>query len=231
MCLNHGVSSAIEITPKDDKTWLWSAGDYSEGEIEYMQFACRFKTPEIANEFKSAVDDACRDNESDTLEADPLAVDPLKTDNSTTSCTASKKESLPDIEVNVLIEVVNKYHTISNCNCYFSYFQVVYEAKATEEEKKKAEKLMLPENFFAYKNKPDCPGCRGCTDNEKINSEPVIVKANNPPTTASFSFGTTTVSNQKDSKINFGEKTTFFGGNAGLYNTLTKKLMMKIDRK
>jgi len=44
LCLNHILSNELEFTPKDEKTWLWTTADYSEGEIEYMQFACRFKT-------------------------------------------------------------------------------------------------------------------------------------------------------------------------------------------
>uniref|UniRef100_A0A8D9BSU6 E3 SUMO-protein ligase RanBP2 n=1 Tax=Cacopsylla melanoneura TaxID=428564 RepID=A0A8D9BSU6_9HEMI len=58
ICLNHYVDSSLHITAKDDKTWLWAALDFAEGEWTREQFALRFKTPEIAIEFKRAVDEA-----------------------------------------------------------------------------------------------------------------------------------------------------------------------------
>ncbi|XP_072936249.1 E3 SUMO-protein ligase RanBP2 [Epargyreus clarus] len=42
----------------------------------------------------------------------------------------------------------------------------VNEIQATEEEKQKAKELMLPENFFTYKTKDPCQGCRGCKDED-----------------------------------------------------------------
>lgn len=58
LCLNHIVNPDLEITSKDDKTWLWNAADYSDGEIEYVQLACRFKNSEIAGDFKTSVESA-----------------------------------------------------------------------------------------------------------------------------------------------------------------------------
>lgn len=58
ICLNHALTTEIEYKPKDDKSWHFVANDYSEGEVELLQFCLRFKTPEIAIAFKTAVDDA-----------------------------------------------------------------------------------------------------------------------------------------------------------------------------
>lgn len=58
ICLNHVLIPDIEYLPKDDKTWLFTAPDFSEGEINHQQFCLRFKTPEIAIEFKNAIDNA-----------------------------------------------------------------------------------------------------------------------------------------------------------------------------
>ncbi|CAG9821784.1 unnamed protein product [Phaedon cochleariae] len=55
ICLNHILTSAIEYIPKDDKSWMFHTADYSEGEIVHTQFCVKFKTPEIAQEFKKAV--------------------------------------------------------------------------------------------------------------------------------------------------------------------------------
>ncbi|CAH0722701.1 unnamed protein product, partial [Brenthis ino] len=42
----------------------------------------------------------------------------------------------------------------------------ITEIQATSEEKEKAKELMLPENFYTYKNKEPCHGCRGCNDDD-----------------------------------------------------------------
>ncbi|XP_029155568.1 E3 SUMO-protein ligase RanBP2 [Nylanderia fulva] len=129
LCLNHHLSSELEFTSKDEKTWLWTTGDYSDGELEYMQFACRFKTSDIATDFKKAIDDA------------------RKNIGSFPSSSSEK---------------VNKSATIKTPTQTVEEIEIVYEAKVTPEEKAAALKLQLPENFYAYKQKEDCPGCRGC---------------------------------------------------------------------
>ncbi|XP_057333326.1 E3 SUMO-protein ligase RanBP2-like [Microplitis mediator] len=129
LCLNHFVTTELEITKKDDKTWMWYAADYSDGEIEYVQFACRFKTQEIAQEFKEAAD----------LAISNVAFDANEESHQPSTPAASNKSTAQDV-------------------------QVVYELKVTPEEKDAALKLKLPENFYAYKQKEDCPGCIGCKD-------------------------------------------------------------------
>ncbi|CAG4963166.1 unnamed protein product [Parnassius apollo] len=47
----------------------------------------------------------------------------------------------------------------------------VGEILASNEEKQKAIELKLPENFYTYKNKPPCQGCRGCKDDDEIINE------------------------------------------------------------
>lgn len=40
--------------------------------------------------------------------------------------------------------------------------EVLYEFHVTPEEETAALRLQLPANFYAYRRKPPCPGCRGC---------------------------------------------------------------------
>ncbi|KAJ8686803.1 hypothetical protein QAD02_022597 [Eretmocerus hayati] len=178
LCLNHAVSSSVEITSKDDKTWMWSAGDYSEGEVEYMQFACRFKSPEVANEFKKAVDDACKsESNSESPSSVPNAVK--------TTVKTVLKESSPDV-------------------------QIVYEVKVTPEEKAAAKKLLLPENFYSYKYKPDCAGCIGCRDSDGSNVTETLNKEETPKISSSnsvFSFGKPT-STSSATSLSFGTPTS-----------------------
>lgn len=58
ICLNHYISSDLELMPKDEKTWMWHAQDFSEGVLAPEKFACRFKTAEIAADFAAAVEEA-----------------------------------------------------------------------------------------------------------------------------------------------------------------------------
>ncbi|KRT82310.1 hypothetical protein AMK59_3921, partial [Oryctes borbonicus] len=58
ICLNHTLTKDIIYTPKDDKTWLFSAPDFSEGEIQHKQFCIRFKSGVIAKDFRKAIDSA-----------------------------------------------------------------------------------------------------------------------------------------------------------------------------
>lgn len=57
ICLNHLLTPDVEFTPKDSKSWQFAANDYSELEFHMDLFCLRFKTEDIANEFKKAVDD------------------------------------------------------------------------------------------------------------------------------------------------------------------------------
>lgn len=58
ICLNHALTSDIEYKTKDPKSWSFNVCDFSEGEITPDHFSIRFKTDEIAKEFKKAIDDA-----------------------------------------------------------------------------------------------------------------------------------------------------------------------------
>nr|XP_034186328.1 ranBP2-like and GRIP domain-containing protein 4 [Osmia lignaria] len=155
LCLNHFVLPDLELKPKDEKTWMWNAADYSDGEIEHTLFACRFKTPDIARNFQNVLDDARKEQKVPTI----------------------KKDTESEVETSAKSSPVQE-------------IEVLYEVKVTPEEKKEALKLQLPENFFAYKQKPACPGCRGCEkDSEASEEAPVSSKLSvenqKPQTTAS----------------------------------------------
>lgn len=58
ICLNHYITSDLDMISKDERTWMWGAQDFSEGVIVPEKFACRFKSVDIAEDFRKAVDDA-----------------------------------------------------------------------------------------------------------------------------------------------------------------------------
>ena len=55
----------LEVSVGNDKSWVWGAFDYSDGQsLVDTTFAIRFKTVEIAGEFKEAFLKAQADNEA-----------------------------------------------------------------------------------------------------------------------------------------------------------------------
>lgn len=118
-CLNHTLAPEITYTPKDDKTWLFAANDFSEGESSLQQFCLTLNNSEMAMQFKNTIDKV-RDGKFDS-----------------------------DITMGANEDVI-----------------FVSQTNATTEEQEKAKELMLPENFFTYKNKEPCQGCRGCDEHD-----------------------------------------------------------------
>lgn len=82
---NHALDPRIELTPNAsavDKSWVWTAWDFAENELIDTMFAIRFKTPEIATEFKEKFTEAQQemkkllegaDDEEGAAEADEAA--------------------------------------------------------------------------------------------------------------------------------------------------------------
>lgn len=52
---NHALDPRIKLEPNvgSDRSWVWSAFDFAEGELQETVFALRFGDSEIANEFKN----------------------------------------------------------------------------------------------------------------------------------------------------------------------------------
>lgn len=59
-CLNHFVNGAVQLTENvgSDRSWVWSAVDYADGEADACSLAVRFANTEQATKFKAAYDDA-----------------------------------------------------------------------------------------------------------------------------------------------------------------------------
>lgn len=134
ICLNHALTPDISYTPKDEKTWLFAANDFSDGELSLQQFCLRFKSKEIAQDFIHVIDKTRGHN-------------------------VAKREIESSVKDSDSDDVV-----------------FVTEIQATAEEKQKARDLMLPENFFTYKSKDPCQGCRGCSDEDTVKSETASIE-------------------------------------------------------
>lgn len=134
ICLNHALTSDLVYNPKDEKTWLFAANDFSEGELALQKFCLRFSNKEIAMQFKNAIDNSVQGIPID------VEVEPKTT----------KSDQKVDDDVVFVSEI-----------------------QANAEDKQKAMNLRLPENFYMYKYKEPCSGCRGCSDEDtKLDTQP-----------------------------------------------------------
>ncbi|XP_052863157.1 E3 SUMO-protein ligase RanBP2 [Anopheles cruzii] len=136
ICLNHALTEDVCYSKKDDKSWQFVANDFSEGTFELMNFCLRFKSVDIAQEFRDAITDALSGKLTPSGGADgspgtvPVPGEPRdSTINSTTSPSGEFNFSkLSDISLN---------------------------------ERETLEKLKLPANFLDAPTVA-CSGCRGC---------------------------------------------------------------------
>ena len=57
---NQAIDPRVELTPNvgSDRSWVWRAFDFSDGELVEESFAVRFADSEIANDFKTEYEKA-----------------------------------------------------------------------------------------------------------------------------------------------------------------------------
>jgi E3 SUMO-protein ligase RanBP2 len=64
ICMNHVIAGDIELKPMPNakgKAWVWHAEDFAEDKLSHEQFAIRFASVELANQFKKVFDAAHND--------------------------------------------------------------------------------------------------------------------------------------------------------------------------
>ncbi|XP_045510672.1 E3 SUMO-protein ligase RanBP2-like [Colias croceus] len=165
ICLNHVLSPDVIYKPKDEKTWLFAANDYSDGDLQLQQFCLRFQNKAIAQQFKQEVDQAIKNKYGDVVE--------------------------------------NKDVVIKEDEVIF-----VSEIQASSEEKQKAKELMLPENFYTYKNKSPCEGCRGCEDDDEKSEQAVKSQSQSDDYNKDEADATTPI---KSSVVNLRSSSSSYG--------------------
>ncbi|XP_035031257.2 E3 SUMO-protein ligase RanBP2 isoform X3 [Hippoglossus stenolepis] len=62
VCANHWITTTMNLKPLagSDKAWMWLANDFAEGDARLEQLAAKFKTTELAEEFKVKFDECQR---------------------------------------------------------------------------------------------------------------------------------------------------------------------------
>ncbi|XP_049530022.1 E3 SUMO-protein ligase RanBP2 [Anopheles darlingi] len=135
ICLNHALTEEVCYSKKDDKSWQFVANDFSEGSFELMNFCLRFKSADVAQEFRDAITDALSGKLTPQASAatPTVATQSDSRDSTITSTTSPQGEfnfsKLSDVSLN---------------------------------ERETLEKYKLPANFFDAPATGPCTGCRGC---------------------------------------------------------------------
>ncbi|XDV31386.1 hypothetical protein PO909_034085 [Leuciscus waleckii] len=62
VCANHWITTTMNLKPLfgSDRAWMWVANDFSDGDARLEQLAAKFKTPELAEEFKQKFEECQR---------------------------------------------------------------------------------------------------------------------------------------------------------------------------
>ncbi|MFT7817969.1 E3 SUMO-protein ligase RanBP2-like isoform X1 [Arapaima gigas] len=62
VCANHWITTTMNLKPLSgsDKAWMWLANDFSDGDAKLEQLAAKFKTSELAEEFKQKFEECQR---------------------------------------------------------------------------------------------------------------------------------------------------------------------------
>ena len=145
LCANHPVMPDIELKPHGMSctSWLWVSGaDYSEGEPQMQQFAVKFKSKEIADEFKHVFQD-CQKRIVKYL-------DELNS-NESEVCTALSGAQLSSASI----------VSPSRSDTPEEELAIVYIKEPSVSEEEKASRLLLPKTFFSPPSAPPCPGGSG----------------------------------------------------------------------
>ncbi|XP_056320612.1 E3 SUMO-protein ligase RanBP2 isoform X5 [Danio aesculapii] len=62
VCANHWITTTMNLKPLagSDRAWMWLASDFSDGDASLEQLAAKFKTLELAEEFKQKFEECQR---------------------------------------------------------------------------------------------------------------------------------------------------------------------------
>jgi hypothetical protein len=178
LCCNHFISGNMSITEMNGSSELaWCTNcDFSDGIPKPETFAIKFKHPETGTVFKQIFEDCAlsicmSDSTSEDLSIPGPAISINQT--STSQATLSQKEpsfldsssvtSGAEYGSTKPISEDSPRPTDQSVGGQGEVILVKVEMPS-DDKIKLSRRLMLPDTFFNYENKPSCPGCRGCID-------------------------------------------------------------------
>lgn len=159
VCANHYITKDMELNPHPsaDRSWVWlTPADLSEGEAHPESLAVRFRTTEIAGQFKEAFDKFKGGRYHSVIGG----VDDAQSEGDTDD---DKEYSSG---VCMPARAVSDNHSISVHSVDDQDVVFVWERKPTADQVARALKFQLPPTFYLYEDRPSPLWCHDDCDEE-----------------------------------------------------------------
>lgn len=97
ICCNHFFHPQMKLQPNvgSDKSWIWGARDFADGEMKDEILCIKFTTPAFAQQFKTVFEKCARGERVDALPDEPAAPAPAATATAPAAETAPAPEAAP----------------------------------------------------------------------------------------------------------------------------------------
>ncbi|XP_077094435.1 E3 SUMO-protein ligase RanBP2-like isoform X5 [Siphateles boraxobius] len=144
VCANHWITTTMNLKPLSgsDRAWMWIANDFSDGDARLEQLAAKFKTPELAEEFKQKFEECQR-----LLLDIPLQTPHKLVNTGRTAHLIQKaeemKSGLKDLKSFLTYQSKDDESSIAD-----SEVTLVWEKQPTADEEQRARRLKLPPTFL-----------------------------------------------------------------------------------
>ncbi|XP_078378795.1 E3 SUMO-protein ligase RanBP2-like isoform X2 [Oculina patagonica] len=202
LCANHMISADMELKPfpNSDKAWLWTTlADFSDEVSAAETLGARFRTNEIATQFKDAFDKVLQ---SLSCKADNVWPSAEPEGKQTSQGTGKKEED----EITVVFEKCRVGSSAEPEGRQTGQgtrkkeeddITVVFEKGVTDDQRERAKRLELPSNFFVYEGlSPETCSSQSETVPSKqvqpiTNDDPEEIST---PSKSNFLFGSASVS-------------------------------------
>ncbi len=193
VCCNHYITKDMKLLTKDnDRCWVWQThSDYSDEAPRKEQFAVKFKSASVAEEFRKVFQDCsrvisksdsksrCAEEHSCVIKKDSQQWECSEcycfNDDGTDKCLACLAPN-PNLDNKASLKPPTdpaKHNTGSSLTPQLDSEEdsdvcFLFEELPDPELISKAKALMLPPSFYLFQNKSPCAGCRGCSDYDDL---------------------------------------------------------------
>lgn len=199
ICLNHVLDRDVEYKKKDDKSWHFIVNDFSEGQYEIEQLCLRFKTADIAQEFKTAIDNALNGVTSKQNGGSHHSAEPAK-ESLQSKLSAEEKKKVADLQLPLHFFDYKNVEKCTGCRgCNSDDFKFS-EVKKTNLEHGDEKPLPLHFTPITVKETTPPPNKNTSIFGSLNTTKATTVDASN----SSFFFGTNNTN--KTATLSFGEK-------------------------
>ncbi|XP_038071213.1 E3 SUMO-protein ligase RanBP2-like [Patiria miniata] len=186
ICSSHSISAHMTTNLKSSDRLVWRFFDLSPsaGEVSYWYLSVKFKTSELAKEFKRRLEElqAIRKVEEEAA----FAKSYQKSFTFGSSKSSDRSGTYSHLQFVAVLFCTIKIKSNNQLGQFYDVHDgdeddviFISEKTPTPDQRARAEALLLPPTFFLCEDEPPCPGCRGCDPEDlaaRGKSSPTSVK-------------------------------------------------------